>query len=198
MLIASNNLNLGLPSSHPLLACDAPLGSPYLRCSMASDTKVCTKCGEEKQLDEFYRDANRDRGRRSSCKMCHTKYRNENLERMRKRANAYYAAHKKQMALISRRCYLNNHTKRIEYHRKYYHENRELCIVRAKSRYAIQTERLIPCPCEICGTTERIEGHHEDYSKPLDVRWLCKSHHSLLHAQLKREKNEQTRTETRR
>ena len=35
-------------------------------------------------------------------------------------------------------------------------------------------------PCTICGSGE-VEMHHEDYSKPLNVTWLCKTHHQLLH-----------------
>ena len=31
-------------------------------------------------------------------------------------------------------------------------------------------------PCEICGALD-VQAHHRDYSKPLDVRWLCKKHH---------------------
>lgn len=35
-------------------------------------------------------------------------------------------------------------------------------------------------PCEVCGAT-RAEAHHEDYDRPLDVRWLCHRHHMELH-----------------
>ena len=35
-------------------------------------------------------------------------------------------------------------------------------------------------PCIFCGITERIEGHHEDYSKPLEVIWICRGHHVLV------------------
>ncbi len=36
-------------------------------------------------------------------------------------------------------------------------------------------------PCELCGSTEFIHKHHEDYSKPLDVVYLCAAHHKELH-----------------
>lgn len=40
---------------------------------------------------------------------------------------------------------------------------------------------LIPKPCEVCGTNIDIDAHHDDYSKPLDVRWLCRTHHNEHH-----------------
>ena len=46
---------------------------------------------------------------------------------------------------------------------------------------AVRAGRLHRGPCEVCGTTENIHGHHGDYSKPLEVRWLCGEHHADLH-----------------
>ena len=39
---------------------------------------------------------------------------------------------------------------------------------------------LIPQPCEVCGAT-KVEAHHDDYSTPLEVRWLCSLHHHQQH-----------------
>ena len=47
---------------------------------------------------------------------------------------------------------------------------------------AVRDGRLTREPCEACGTTERVEAHHDDYSKPLEVRWLCKAHHMTADA----------------
>ena len=45
---------------------------------------------------------------------------------------------------------------------------------------AIAKGILKPKPCEICRATKVI-AHHDDYSKPLDVRWLCITHHRKIH-----------------
>ncbi len=45
---------------------------------------------------------------------------------------------------------------------------------------ALRREELKTQPCEVCGE-EDSQAHHDDYSKPLDVRWFCKKHHLLKH-----------------
>jgi hypothetical protein len=41
---------------------------------------------------------------------------------------------------------------------------------------ALRSGRLVKQLCEVCKVVET-ESHHDDYTKPLEVRWLCKSHH---------------------
>lgn len=35
--------------------------------------------------------------------------------------------------------------------------------------------------CYFCGTENRLQAHHHDYSRPLDVFWLCAACHGKLH-----------------
>jgi len=45
---------------------------------------------------------------------------------------------------------------------------------------AIRSGKLKRQPCEVCGTL-KVVAHHEDYSKPLEVNWLCRKHHNEHH-----------------
>lgn len=40
---------------------------------------------------------------------------------------------------------------------------------------------VTPQPCEVCGA-EKADAHHDDYSRPGEVRWLCRRHHKQIHA----------------
>ena len=40
--------------------------------------------------------------------------------------------------------------------------------------------KLIARPCQVCGSSE-VEAHHDNYDKPLDVKWLCRRHHLDAH-----------------
>jgi len=50
-------------------------------------------------------------------------------------------------------------------------------------RHAIARGDLVrPKICSNCGLEKFVEGHHADYSKPLEVVWLCKKCHYSLHS----------------
>lgn len=48
-------------------------------------------------------------------------------------------------------------------------------------REALKRGTLSRGPCRDCGALN-VEGHHPDYSKPLEVIWLCRIHHRAEHA----------------
>lgn len=45
---------------------------------------------------------------------------------------------------------------------------------------AVRNGSVTRKPCEVCGSPDT-DAHHADYSKPLEVEWLCRPHHSLRH-----------------
>jgi hypothetical protein len=74
--------------------------------------------------------------------------------------------------------------------------------VQEKVRAAIKAGILVRQPCEVCGELPgyeppssplrqhgfyRVVAHHEDYSKPLEVRWFCVYHHAARHRTMLRE-----------
>lgn len=56
---------------------------------------------------------------------------------------------------------------------------------RAKANRAIKSGKLTRLPCEVCNI-EPAEAHHDDYTKPLEIKWLCSSHHKQHHGIEKR------------
>lgn len=57
---------------------------------------------------------------------------------------------------------------------------RSAYLARAKVNNAIASGRLARKSCEVCGEV-KAQAHHDDYTKPLDVRWLCVTHHNEWH-----------------
>ncbi len=48
---------------------------------------------------------------------------------------------------------------------------------------AVRDGKLIPWPvCAIPECSDKPQAHHPDYSRPLDVVWLCSFHHRQAHA----------------
>lgn len=55
----------------------------------------------------------------------------------------------------------------------------------AARRIATKAKRngtIVRKPCEHCGSNENMNMHHEDYSRPLEVIWLCRKCHLKVHA----------------
>ena len=56
---------------------------------------------------------------------------------------------------------------------------------RMKVQYALLTGKIIkPNKCEKCEQIKIVEGHHFDYEKPLEVVWVCRKCHSLIHREM--------------
>jgi hypothetical protein len=60
--------------------------------------------------------------------------------------------------------------------------------IRVKARgylnHAVRGNKIKRMPCEICGNIKS-EAHHHNYSKPLDVKWLCDKHHHEEHKKIR-------------
>jgi uncharacterized protein YdaT len=61
-------------------------------------------------------------------------------------------------------------------------ENPEKYAAHVTLNNAVRAGKVKKQPCEVCGSTTRVHAHHDDYSKPLEVRWRCPLHHAELRA----------------
>ncbi len=134
--------------------------------------KICTSCKNGKPLVEFYKQPSNSDGRAGRCKDCHKasmkKNRRENPEvRVRDRARAKLPHRKEASRAVVIRW------------RK---ENPEAYKAQTAVGNALRDGKIERQPCEECGETRRVHAHHDDYSRPLVVRWLCPLHHHRHHA----------------
>lgn len=67
---------------------------------------------------------------------------------------------------------------------KWKKNNRNKFLMEGILQRAVNYGRIERLPCEVCGNPKS-QGHHSDYSKPLEVIWLCALHHKKLHLILK-------------
>lgn len=119
--------------------------------------KLCSKCGTYKPSEEFHKSSRAVDGLASHCKECNLAYHKASQQRpeVRKR--------------------------KAEAHLKDYYNHPERHAARNILHYAIKRGEVVRQPCEKCGDPDS-HAHHDDYSKPLQVRWLCSKDHGLEHA----------------
>ena len=71
------------------------------------------------------------------------------------------------------------------------HKLTGLARIKAISRHYAQTYvrrgKIKRQPCDVCGS-KKTQIHHADYSKPLHITWLCKTHHLELHKKIIQER----------
>ena len=126
--------------------------------------KTCSKCGLVKNESEFGRNCTTKDGLQGWCKKCKHTHQKEY-----RKTDAGKNALQKHQQSNSRK------TTNRKYYLKHKEKNREKACARSAVYYAIKTGRLIKEPC-FCGEV-KVQAHHDDYSKPLDVEWLCSKHH---------------------
>lgn len=59
-------------------------------------------------------------------------------------------------------------------------ERQKRIAARSILNHYLRDKKIKRQPCEVCGN-ERTEAHHDNYDKPLEVRWLCFSCHRKWH-----------------
>jgi len=140
---------------------------------------ICKTCQTDKQQSEFYFGVAR-------CKECHKsavkanyeakmlipEWREKELERQRLKEDR----RRKEGKVAT----CGNKAKH-EWRKR--HKLKSLA--HSKVASAIKRNQLLRNPCEKCGD-QNSEAHHDDYSKPLDVRWLCAKHHAEHHVEMRR------------
>ncbi|MBE3036991.1 MAG: hypothetical protein IMZ70_07940 [Candidatus Atribacteria bacterium] len=118
-------------------------------------------------------------------------YRIAHAEEIKQKSSEYHQKHKGELK-AQKKLYKNT-PKGREVSRnslmKWRKNNPEKYIAHRIVQEAIRLGVLIKQPC-ICGEKDSL-GHHPDYSKPLEVVWLCDPCHKIIH-QYEREKNNVT------
>lgn len=133
--------------------------------------KQCSRCKEMKELIEFPKDSSRADGHKYYCKKCYN-----NMSK--KWPSGQFEERRKVVANYRER----NRDKINNYFQEYRENNLEKCRAQDAVKVALRANQLNKADtCSKCGSSRNIQAHHEDYTKPLDIVWLCASCHKQLH-----------------
>lgn len=149
-------------------------------------SKTCFKCNQVKDISQFYKHSQMKDGYLNKCKDCAK----NDIHINRKNKIEYYRNFDKMRA---------NHPHRVQARKEYINTDkgkqaksracnkfRKTNPIKSKAhravQYALKCNKLIKPPeCECCSLPNKLQAHHDDYNKPLDVKWLCSSCHSNWH-----------------
>jgi hypothetical protein len=182
-----------------LLGLPAPAARTPLRAGASeadvSETKVCSTCGAEKDIEQFERMPECRGGRRGQCRTC------INARRKPNRLRLYHSRPLDERQASVRRQYAKNREQRIaaahawsaahkaetsERNRRYAAANGFRLRAKKAVDKAIRNGLLVrPTSCEWCSAIGgTIEGHHPSYAPDqwLVVTWICRSCHKRHHA----------------
>ena len=129
--------------------------------------RTCNRCGKTQCLTAYNNKTVGPNGKSLRCKTC-----------TREESRTYRIDHRDELNTYRRKWGKENPEKRQSAEAPFAYQ----MTVRAKVRIAVKTGKLTRKPCVKCGAA-KVEAHHADYSKPLDVMWMCKKHHMALHRQ---------------
>ena len=131
--------------------------------------KYCGTCESYKNVSEFHKRKASNDGLCSKCKTCQKVYDKARVHHAhRVEARAIYAQ-TDEGRIASNRA-------KAEWRKRNPEKSRAHRII----AYHVRKGNITRQACEACGNNET-HAHHDDYSKPLNVRWLCNEHHAEWH-----------------
>lgn len=132
--------------------------------------KKCFKCEQTKALDDFYKHPSMPDGHVNKCKECNKK----DSQKNRSSKVEYYRAYDRDRGNRQSNEYL------AEYRSKFPKKYKAHCMVNNAIRDGRMKQETA---CSNCASEFSVHAHHDDYSFPLTVRWLCAACHSQWHTE---------------
>ena len=142
--------------------------------------KECSACGKRKEESEFCVNKATSDGLTYRCRVCLGEYQKARRERLNASRPPDWKKKTEDMAAYMKAWKEAHPGYMTKAKADWLKRNKDRQRVRDAVRYALKTGKLVKTACQVCGKDE-VDGHHPDYSRPLDVVWLCKEHHSQVH-----------------
>ena len=138
----------------------------------------CSRCKGYFPESLFYKRPKISRGHHYYCKPCHSLYSKKRYRGGLVRPNGRHRTYPKYKDLSPEQK-ASYRVKRKRYDQK----NKEKIRAQSAVCYALKVGKLIrPSECSQCGKKVKVEGHHPDHSRKLEVVWVCRTCHLKIHA----------------